>query len=364
MPKSMFTKEEFETMKRFFEEHSPVVSKDPVRMRAEIAELDHAMEDQDRAVAEGREELRDVLPALNILAQGRNFLARYVGDPEIQVTTPEEASKVLPAALELKHVALYIPEGDSLRRATQQVLGTTRPDLRCTYYKEMSALLDDLLKGEICGAIGLFLQPEGHPGRLGGIARHDLKNRPTWTREQAQRCALPPFVSFGPGFLLADLLATAVRMQAGECQPPKAEDAEFDLGQHLTQLSAHMFVPPRPIEVMIVDDEEEIVQGMKVVLDAWLNISVSYRMPYSEPERKRPAPDVLLLDESMDQITGTEVANDFMARGYTGIIASITGGQKPEYTPWHFQGKVQVAESWTSALEFVHFMNSLLRQLP
>lgn len=354
---SMFTDQEFAELKQLFEKNNPALAQDPQGIRAKIGEIDQQIAKLQHEHPEG------CGFAVCILAQGRNFFARYLGEPEIATPMLKGAS-LAPAAIESKHVAIFIPEGDTLRRAIEQVLQTTRPDLRFKCYEKMGELLDALQKGEVCGAIGLFLQPDGHPSRLEGVIRHDLKNKTGWDIVKVQHFALPPCASFGPPHLLTNLLEAALQMQKGEYQAPKPKDENFVLSDHLSRLSAHMFVPPRQIRVAVVDDEEAAVWGLKIILRSWLNLDLQVYSPGTQDTLEaEQGPDILLLDEVMSPISGTEFARLFMDQGYRGIIASISGGAKPGYTQLHFPHKLAVSKSYAAALEFVNFMNSLLGKL-
>lgn len=151
-------------------------------------------------------------------------------------------------------------------------------------------------------------------------------------------------------------------------------DEEFE--QSLTELMAKdmptlketMKKPEKKTKVVIVDDYASCMLGMKIILKAWPNISVLAILQEPREELIIPETDILLLDEDMRDLTGTEVAKKLKSQIHCPLIASTTGLDKPAYTDWQFKRKNELImpdnlKNHKISYQFIEFMNKLLQEI-
>lgn len=349
------TAEEFQMLKKSFEGNNPQLASNLQAMREKIVEFDRDVAQLLRDRPEGFE------PAIAILLQGRNFLARYIGEAEVPFPGIEE--KVLesePDPIREKHVALFVRSVDYFLKTVRHVLNTL--DLDKQAYREYigtNDLLNAILSGQVGGIISLNMRREES---IESHLRHDLKNMPDFDYRSAQKYALPPCVDIYPPHPLGVILKTIHEFREGTYQPPEQES--FSLDQFLPYLVPHLYVPQRKVTVKVVDDEEWAMEGMVGILKVWPNLRVIPEVYWGGGVFVFDDDDIVLLDEAMGKITGTQVAKELQKDPeFRGLIASTTSGEKPAYTRWHFQAKGRITKNKQAAQEFVRFMNSLLRQV-
>ncbi len=345
--------EEFQAIKEAFDRKDPS-ARTTEWIRAEIANLDREIE---RILPERQETWRE---AILILLQGRNFLARYIGEQERLI--PEECYEggeqeaPAPDPIEGKHVALYSPMPRVVAALVQSLGVSNNPAPRYRGYERISNLLQAIFSGQVCGVIALHGR-ESHSAL--GTLRHDMKNLRGQDYAAAQRYLFPPCIDLAAPHNLIEIIHLIWELQNGTYQ---AETRHFDLAGALPILGVHMLLPKRNLLVAIVDDEPTMMDGMKRILDVWPGVSVEAVLQ----EKGMPViplhANVILLDEMMAEgMTGTTVYEWLESRRFQGIIASTTGGSRPPYVRHHFQQKGIVATNRQAAEAFVRFMNGLLQ---
>lgn len=150
----------------------------------------------------------------------------------------------------------------------------------------------------------------------------------------------------------------------------KTDEKNFDLNAYLPELLTKMITPKKHSLFIIVDDKPEYVKGLIQILKAWPSIDVRY-FPVSKKQDfpiiiksitsyKRP---IILLDEAIDEIRGTDIAETLKEKGFEGLIASITGGSCPSFTDLHFRQKDGVPKNKYSTDMFVDFVNHLIKKM-
>lgn len=353
MTGNVLTDEAFEMMKGVFERNNPELAADRTKMGEKLTELHVEIE---KLTDERPEEWE---AAVKILLQGRNFFARYLGEAEMEINFAEPVPEV--PEIERKHVAVYVAGGggdmNPLYLAVRKVLGLFKDALRHECYDSMEELIVALQRGEVCGIVALQLDCSAS---ILSHIRHDLKNRPGWNYDRAQSFVLPPSADFSPLHDLIKVVETIKAMQDGKS---RVSDPEGPLDpENLAALVSHMRVPSRQMAVSIVDDEAGMITGLVKVLEAWPNLKVRAHIHQGElPSDLDAQSDLLLLDEAMSRLTGTQFYKHLRDMGgFKGIAASISGGEKPGFTQWHFGGKALVDKHAKFARDFVEFMNRLI----
>lgn len=350
--KSMFTDEEFAMMKKVFETNRSELANNPEEIGKEMRHLEQMMHD----TAQRKE--KDYEIAIQILLQGRNFLARYIEEPEISYPI-NQVDQLSP--LEKKHVALYIAGGESpFFKAVIQATEMFKEVLRFRSYIKIPDLLEAILANEVCGIVAFHLEKTSF---IEGSLRHDLKNRDGFDYNMAQAYPLPPCVDFHPPHPLMKAITEIIRLQNGIYQP--ASEENFYLPDALPHLLPHMHIPETSTKITIIDDNERAITGMEEILGSWPNIlSVTIIQNNSAIPKLPPDTKIVLLDENLGKlITGTQVAKDLIQKGFTGIIASTSGGKRPKFAKWHFGAKEEIVKQYQMAWEFVYFINSLLKAI-
>ncbi|MCX6782017.1 MAG: hypothetical protein NTW66_02795 [Candidatus Magasanikbacteria bacterium] len=134
--------------------------------------------------------------------------------------------------------------------------------------------------------------------------------------------------------------------------------AEFMQG-----LKNQMRIPAkRPVRVLIIDDSEVAVAGMRTLLGHWNNLGLltviqsDGQMPPLDLES-----DIVLLDEQLDGLTGAQVTEQLRSSSYCGMIASIgQGDESPNDFKTHFGHKACVGSDIKETERFIKFMNGLI----
>lgn len=121
--------------------------------------------------------------------------------------------------------------------------------------------------------------------------------------------------------------------------------------------------PMRPLRVIVVDGDENAVEGIVPLLLHWDNIfSVTIIQSSAVyPDILGGRDDIVLLDENMDKITGTKIAEWLREDGFPGIIASITSEDAcPPAFKYHFPHKRLMTVSFKAAGKFILWLNALI----
>ncbi len=355
----MLSDAEFEQLKTFFERQRPKLIGNPNDVRAEIKKLDDAIDNEylPFALQNGATNTES---AIQITLQGRNFLARYIGEterpmPVIAGVTPEPIDP-----LQFKHVAVWTGhhEENEFTRAMKQTIPILAEDKDYRLYTNFELLIDEILQGNTCGVVGFSLD---HLGRVESSIRHDLKNRPGWNHWKSEAAILPPCADFNK---LPAMIAALKNMREGTYT--KATET-FDLGKELSGLLAHMYVTAAEEMVIIVDDSLNEVKAIARILEAWPKLKVFQWTGLADrPDKPTDINDqaIILLDDDLgkDSLNGSAITERLAKEGHKGPIVSITGGENPAYAKLHFQGKAAVGSSRQMALDFIKFMNKVLQQ--
>lgn len=343
---------DFQLIKEVFDQKD-ASKRTPQWLRVEIATLDESIAEN----LEKREE--SWKDAILILLQGRNFLARYIGDQERPIPAECYEGEVkevqVPNPLKDKHVAIYSSMPLVGLALIQALTVNLPPTARFKVYDKLADLLKAILFGQVCGVIALHGR---RPSSILGTFRHDLKNLPGQTYESAQHFLFPPCIDLPLPHNLLQIIRLISELEQGIYL---SEAGAFDLATALPSLGVHMLVPEKHRSIIIVDDEPNMAAGMKRILEVWPTISVQYiQQTKGIPDIPLDA-DIILLDEMMaNGLKGKEVVEWLRSKKFAGKVVSTTGGPKPDHVKHHFQQKGVIETSRQAAEAFVTFMNGLL----
>ena len=349
---SMFSDEEFKLMQEAVRKNNPDLADNPDEIRAKMAELDTM---RSEFTTQGLDQ--ETAPAIHILLQGRNFLARCIGEPEVPV--PDDVARIVAGEepkqeIDDKHVAVFIEK--ALLPALAKAYGLIE-DLRYEAYTELNALVKAVAMGKVCGVVAIQVAPTR---RIENSIRHDLKSLPGWNIERASAVALPPCADISVHQIMLGASAI-IQMRKGEYQKPDS-DKKFNLAESLPNLAARMKIPRAPIRILVVDDEPKTIEGMMAILGIWPKVTGSTLILTCDKEPVLPDSDIFLLDEAMGQVTGSMIAQSIKKIDARAIMASTTSGGKPAYANWHFANKGSIATDYESAIGFVNFVNKLIAE--
>lgn len=301
--------------------------------------------------------------AIVLLLQPRNFFARFLNKEQLGVpvnfhrnTFAEEVAVQVSDQRVGKHVALYGTKMvvDSVIAALKRA-SLTKVSVRP--YSKMLDLLKAIVNNEVLGIVSVASSGFTESG-----IRHDYKYLPGKSSRDAETVVLPPVADMGKPPLLLIKVATAVNAMYDGTYG--ITDAPFVLESELPLLLSRMYIPTRPVQTLVIDDTPRQIEGIEKILRAWQNVTVSTCTVCREAPDFHPDINLILLDEDLGgNLKGAVVHEQLKTRGYAGMVASITGGPKPNHVKFHFGGKSAVATSREAAHQFVDFMNQLLVQL-
>lgn len=129
--------------------------------------------------------------------------------------------------------------------------------------------------------------------------------------------------------------------------------------------------PDKLKNLVLVDDREDQVRGMLEFLDDWPRMKIHSLVGIPKGDANDLAeqilalkPDLVLLDESIGSVKGTEVAFILKDKQCPAVLASISWGNEwdPPYTKFHLGDKPQVGRDPKVDENFVDFMNELIEQ--
>lgn len=353
----MFTDEEFATLRTFLQENNPKLAHDPGKMSEEMRKLDTFI-DTELIPNPGKDNTEEISIAINISLQGRNMMARMIGEPERPMPEVPGIAPADPDPILDKHVVVWAGGSDScFSRAVRQVIN----DTRVIIYDTTNLMVSAVLNGKVCGIVSM--SPSGKAEtNVESLVRHEIKNRKDWNYERAQALTLAPCADFSALELMP--MANCIgKMLTGEYMLPTDK---YELTRDLPRLTALMYQTKKVHDVAVVDDQNtHIANGIARLLSAWPKvrwvIMDGRQLHSSGYEIKKGA--IVLLDEDLDEgHKGVNVATTLRKHGHTGMIVSISGGGKPSHVSLHFQAKATVATDRSSAEGFVKFMNIVLRQ--
>lgn len=118
--------------------------------------------------------------------------------------------------------------------------------------------------------------------------------------------------------------------------------------------------PSRRLRVAVVDDSPEAVRGMVAFLQEWPGLEVTFVRQTEGLPDVDPDMDIVLLDENMGDVSGTEVYAALRGAGSKATIASTTTGHAPAFTRHHFGRKAVVPRDPGATRALVDFMNLLI----
>ncbi len=354
----IISEEDFTRACEAFKNLNPELAGDAEAMRAKMLELEQEIKTMfaEWQAHPGKDD--EYRPAIDILGQGRNFLACCVNVPQVDFLADREPAKQAeetPDPIATKHVAVYAAHR-VLAAVMKQALGLI-DDLRFMIYSDLRNLMAAIVGGEVCGVINISSDGQS---RIESHLRHDLKTLPGWSYERAQNCVLPTCADFSPPHPLGTIIKTIREMQEGRFNQ---NHEQFFLEDALPMLLTHMRVPNYEIRVAVVDDQPEQIAGLEKVLAIWPRmkaLSVIY------PDMIAGPYDIVLLDEDLgDGMKGAKLREKLIQQeGLSeALFVSTSGGDKPAWAKHHFAAKSMVARSQGVALEFVKFMNGLIAEI-
>ena len=327
------------------------ICNNPDKINEEIARFDAEI---DSLLADTENDEQDRRQAVDILLQGRNFLAIHLGQTQRDVIFAEDLMAVLSDPIVNRHVAVCLPQNThpSYIKALEKGIALQRAN--CKIYVGTKPVLHDLKEGLICGLIGIhFAEPIG---LIAEQLRHDMQYHPQYSVELARNYVFPPSVNFGAPHLIALIFQAASQMHNVTFNN---EGEDFNPEQQLSELVPHMAHVKSQLSIAVFDDDEQIVTPLLTILRAWPGIVVDFiRVSDSLPLIPSEY-NIVLLDEAMDRVTGSQIAEKISTSGCETIIASISGGHCPNYTPHHFGLKAVMKDNRQACLDFIAFMNRL-----
>jgi hypothetical protein len=359
----LIEKDVFEKMKQTLAKFNPELVNNEELIKDKIKDLDNEAKKLFAEWDKKPDQENQFRIALDILGQGRNFLALLVGMEQVDFLAglPEKEAEKSP--LETRHVAILVNNGkEVLVLSLKNALGVTAPEsLRFKIYQNSKDLNDAILDGEICGIIGL---DNDESPRVAGFLRHELKNRSGRDYRKSEEFILPPCANLSilRGELVVSLIKTIEKMQTGEFREQESED--FNLKDSLPELKVRMKTLKKPCQICIVDDRSEEILGMMVILKSWTGVELDILL-YKWELDIRDDLDIILMDEDLgSNTTGTKMVQTLQPNSRA-LFASTTGGGTPGWcTPQrHFGLKSSVETNRDSAIAFVEFMNRLLESV-
>lgn len=133
----------------------------------------------------------------------------------------------------------------------------------------------------------------------------------------------------------------------------------------IEKYKAKMRVPKNELGVAILDDITVHAGGMALVLSEWQNIICETIIQEAGVNILIPQnTKILLLDEGMRGISGTEVAAMARSEGFEGLICS-TSSLKTDYHDFKFTGKMNFAlgNYGEFITGFVEMMNRIIEKV-
>ncbi|MBU0648542.1 hypothetical protein KJ969_00315 [Patescibacteria group bacterium] len=346
------TPEEYAILKDLFEKQNSKLRMNVEEIWDRVKKMDNEMDALLKSRYPGYEN------AIMLLIQFRNFFARYSGMDEIGL--PQEVKKLLERMTKEKHLAVYI-EGGKVRlfpyvsEVLNDLYGKTKK-IKC--YHTVTELLQEFVAGKVLAVLGIHNKP--------GIAiqahlREELKRLPEFAKDTADTCLLPKCRDLYPPLGLVRMRQAIEEMEHAALKPGQSiKSLKPSTGAQ--DLTTKMYPLDEEVNVTIIDDTPSEIQGMLAVLQQWPNIVVKVvsqtdaQMPNISVERTH----IILLDEQMPGINGTGMAQEFMAQGFKGIIASTSSHIEPDYTKFHFKLKGKMDKDEQAVIEFKKFFNLLL----
>lgn len=135
-------------------------------------------------------------------------------------------------------------------------------------------------------------------------------------------------------------------------------------GDFFALIDGNIRRPKESVRVTIVDNSEAAMQMWRI-LKRWPNLSVILLVQSggSRPVIDKSC-DIVLIDENLIGITGTQVATNLRNGGFRGIIASVTPGRHcPSCFRYHFGEKELIATSVKMAAAFAKWMSALVEEV-
>ncbi|HMO18390.1 MAG TPA: hypothetical protein PKA63_08875 [Oligoflexia bacterium] len=298
--------------------------------------------------------------AILILLQARNIMARLAGIQQIGLPSgfyqEYDKEETIIDPLANKHVAIFA--SGNVAKTLVHVLENVPlvKDARIKAYSSIRDLINAIESNLVAGVLALHHQK----GSIIDSIRHDYKNLPGKCQQDAIDFTFPPCIDVSN---LTPLLVMAEKIrQLSKGERP--ENKKFELKESLSELLVHALIPENPVRVFIVDDTRKYIDNMAIVLQAWRNITVEVILHEEGIPEVPMQANIALLDEDLSQgIKGSKIHEYWKDKGYSGLVASTTGGEKPSHVEHHFHQKSSLAENYDSALDFVRFMNLLIKKL-
>lgn len=276
----------------------------------------------------------------------------------------------------MSNISIYL--GESSEGAAKEKVIRTLIDVEALgsgvrLYKSFKELVRDIADKLINREeIGQILNASSRD-KLDGIIRHDLKNLPEISYEEAysaefsySECpnsqSVPEILAFIHNAVNSVLSSEKLEAEAEEPMPS------------INELKSQMEVPSREVVIVIVDDTPQEIEGMEAILSRWENIVIRKVLVDFKMVKERldsgimpsiPDGDIVLLDEQMDRdkengVTGTNMFNEYLEDRKNTIVVSTTSGMKPDWASRHIERKRKIGSNKEETEAFIAQINSLL----
>ncbi len=129
-----------------------------------------------------------------------------------------------------------------------------------------------------------------------------------------------------------------------------------------------MIHPKESVKVTIVyQSRDHGLNNIESILNAWPNLTIEILKQEKTPihfSHLTDEVDIVLINEPLTHITGNELVEMLHELIFTGIIASISDGDKrPTWTKFHFGGKNALSDSKKASQMFIDWMNALVDEV-
>lgn len=140
----------------------------------------------------------------------------------------------------------------------------------------------------------------------------------------------------------------------------------FSIGRAMPKLKQMMRKPLKPMRVIVVDDDENAVDGIVPILLNWPNIfSVTIIQKGDKyPDILEGRDDIVLLDDLLGktphQVTGEKITEWLREDGFIGAIASTSRDFNLPSLKYHFPHKYDIIRSFKAAGQFVLWLSQII----
>lgn len=301
-----------------------------------------------------------------IYLQALNFLRYLINEPQ-----QEPDMRMLACIPEyeqlVKHVAIYYPSAhddpsNTILNLIDQILQLLKIRGYRTY-KALRDVLNAILSNKVSLVVGLHLREDQN---IGALLQKELDE--LHKEEKADDVHLPQCLDLPVRDDLYIKLLQAivgVGVLRADTKPSKIDAPCVTSKRPDSFLAALAYIPKHKLHVRIVGDEEEKIQGILKLLQNWPGISAEFvpsNAVLAGLATELFHPHIFLLDEDM-KVKGVTIHRELVKREYTGVIASISCGEKPAWANMQFKQKEHVNKDYEATKEFIQFVNILISLL-